>query len=101
MNAPLILDDHGNLIDSQDVQGLARSYTAAAIGALAEALGAEQVATRIAAANALLDRGWGKPTQAVEAEVKHVVDVGSFDRIAAKLQRALAAAQDAEVPTVQ
>lgn len=45
------------------VRDLARAHTEAAINALAEALKNER--TSVAAAVALLDRGWGKPVQEV------------------------------------
>jgi hypothetical protein len=44
---------------------------------------------RIAAAIAILDRGWGKPTQAVEA------NVSVFDRMTDDEQRVLLAALEA------
>ncbi|MFC7399577.1 hypothetical protein ACFQU1_20400 [Chelatococcus sp. GCM10030263] len=49
-----------------DVEALARTFTAVAVRALAEiALNGEKEAARVAAANALLDRGHGKPASAV------------------------------------
>lgn len=45
------------------VRDLAREHTEAAIKALAEALKDDR--HRVAAATALLDRGWGKPVQEV------------------------------------
>lgn len=111
MNTPLLLDEHGNLIDAHDIQSLARAYTANAVAALADAcINAVVVGehgsrpdhtARIRASEVLLAYGFGKPTQSVQAEIKHSVDVGSFDRIAAKLERALAAAESAEEVTVQ
>jgi len=56
------------------IRALARRHTAAALAALAEIAkrGASESA-RIAAANALLDRGWGKPaTVAPEPETPEV-----------------------------
>ena len=51
-----------------DVRALAREHTAEALATLVRlAKGAEREETQLAAALALLDRGWGKPTQAVEA----------------------------------
>jgi hypothetical protein len=47
------------------IKGLARAYTKEALETLAAALKAENESTRVAAANSLLDRGWGKPAQAV------------------------------------
>lgn len=52
--------------DVGHVKELARAHTEAAIRALVEALGDEK--TKVPAAVALLDRGWGKPAQAVTGE---------------------------------
>ena len=49
-----------------DVQTLARSYTEEAVRTLAEALHDPKL--KVAAACALLDRGWGKPTQPLSGE---------------------------------
>lgn len=46
------------------VQELARKHTAAAIKALVDALSDEKL--KVSAAQALLDRGWGKPNQTTE-----------------------------------
>jgi hypothetical protein len=45
------------------------SHTSAAIGALVDILGNEPSppAARVAAAHALLDRGWGKPIQPIDS----------------------------------
>jgi hypothetical protein len=50
-----------------DVQELARQQSPQAINTLAEIMGDDEAppAARVAAANALLDRGYGKPTQLV------------------------------------
>jgi hypothetical protein len=48
------------------IRDLARQHTEAAVLALVEALAAKSERTRVAAAEALLDRGWGRPMQAVE-----------------------------------
>lgn len=53
-----------------DVKALARAYTAVAmqtLGEIAKDPGAPSAA-RVAASTALLDRGWGKPAQAVTGE---------------------------------
>jgi hypothetical protein len=51
-----------------DLRELARQYTEDAIAALVEiCLNGENEGARVAAANAILDRGWGKPTMAVIA----------------------------------
>ena len=48
------------------VASLAREHTTAAIKTLADLMvSAEENAVRKAAADSLLDRGWGKPAQAV------------------------------------
>lgn len=52
-----------------DIRSLARSYTEMAIQTLAGiAQNGEQEAARVRAAEALLDRGWGKPTQPVDGD---------------------------------
>jgi hypothetical protein len=47
------------------IEGLARQHTPAAISALVESL--KDPKTRVVAACALLDRGWGRPRQQIEA----------------------------------
>ena len=51
-----------------DIRSLARSYTKSAILALAGVMRAKDAthATRVSAATALLDRGWGRPPQAIQ-----------------------------------
>lgn len=49
--------------DVKHVRELARQYTTQAVDALVEVLGSLSDAARVSAANALLDRGWGKPEQ--------------------------------------
>lgn len=51
-----------------DVRDLARQHTVAAIATLATLMADEDAkpSTRVAAADALLDRAWGKPTQPIE-----------------------------------
>ena len=44
---------------------IARAHTEAAVSTLVAALKAENERTRVAAAEALLDRAWGKPAQAI------------------------------------
>lgn len=54
---------------ARQLTDLARAQTVAAIDALVTIMTGQDSATaRIAAANALLDRGWGKPRGEVEAE---------------------------------
>lgn len=52
------------------IKELARQHTEAAISALVGALADENGRTRVAAAEAILDRGYGKPTQ------HHELDAG-------------------------
>ncbi len=49
------------------IRSLARSHTRSAINTLAQIMRNKDAtpAARVAAANALLDRGWGKPVQAI------------------------------------
>ncbi len=71
--------------NGETVAELARMHTANAIATLAEVcngLGNEP-RDRIAAANALLDRGWGKPKESVDLDAKiesSVVPVIQFVR---------------------
>lgn len=59
------------------VRDLAREHTPNAINALAEIMNDEEVppAQRIAAAQVMLDRGWGKPMQTVEGNVDKTLEV--------------------------
>jgi hypothetical protein len=52
-----------------DIRSLARSHTESAINVLAGIMNQPDAnpAARVAAATALLDRGWGKPVATVEA----------------------------------
>ena len=52
-----------------DIRSLARAHTESAINVLAGIMTAPTAPenARVSAAQALLDRGWGKPTQTVEA----------------------------------
>lgn len=53
--------------NGETVAQLARKHTARAIDTLVELLGEEQAAdVRLKAAEALLNRGWGKPQESVE-----------------------------------
>lgn len=53
-----------------DIRSLARAHTHSAIKVLAGIMNEKECvsAARVAAATALLDRGWGKPVQAVTGE---------------------------------
>ena len=54
-----------------DVRELARAHTATALNTLVEIVGNEKApaAARVAAANSILDRGYGKPEAKVEANI--------------------------------
>ncbi|MBL0952778.1 MAG: HEAT repeat domain-containing protein [Pseudomonas sp.] len=54
------------------VRDLARAQTTLAIEALVEALEDPNGRVRVAAATALLDRGWGRPTQVIEEQPPEV-----------------------------
>src|SRR5262245_14659119 len=58
-----------------EIASLARSHTRTAIRTLAHIMKQPEApyAARVAAAEALLDRGWGKPKQSHEAEITHYV----------------------------
>jgi hypothetical protein len=54
-----------------DVKAAAQAFTAEAVETLASIMRAsESDAARVAAANAILDRGHGKPKQSIDADVK-------------------------------
>lgn len=52
--------------EAPEVKELARSYAAEAIETLAKHMRGDDVRTSVAASQALLDRGFGKPAQALE-----------------------------------
>jgi len=58
-----------------DIRSLARSYTDKAIKVLAGVMMQEEApaAARVSAATALLDRGWGKPAQTVDMNVRKMI----------------------------
>lgn len=51
--------------DIKHVRELARQYTERAVETLVTVMGNGSPPAKVAAANALLDRGWGKPEQAI------------------------------------
>lgn len=66
--------------DIKHVRELAREYTAEAVAALASVMASGSGPAKVAAANALLDRGWGKAAQVIAGDdeggpVKHTVRV--------------------------
>jgi hypothetical protein len=58
-----------------DIRSLARSYTESAIKTLAGIMQQPEAppAARVSAATALLDRGWGKPSQTVDMTVRKAI----------------------------
>lgn len=63
------------------VRDLARAHTEAAIRTLAEICSNAdaQPAARVAAANAILDRGYGRPTQYIENKANPLDDISDED----------------------
>lgn len=59
------------------VSSLARSHTETAIKTLAGIMTCEEAgpAARVAAANSLLDRGWGKPAQPISGDPENPLSV--------------------------
>lgn len=57
-----------------DIRSLARLHTGKAISILAGIMNQDHAppAARVAAAQALLDRGWGKPSQTMDMTVRRV-----------------------------
>jgi hypothetical protein len=57
-----------------EIREIAREYTAEAIKVLATIMRNPKVAAaaRVAATNAILDRGWGKPQQPIDADINVV-----------------------------
>jgi hypothetical protein len=53
-----------------DIRSLARGHTEGALATLASIMHSAEAppAARVAAANSLLDRGWGKPAQPVDGD---------------------------------
>lgn len=82
---------------SRDVTALAREHTADAVAALVKLLGADDEKLSIAAAVALLDRGWGRSGQPPEAgrPFAQVSDEKLTEAIEL-LRRAMAPARDAK-----
>lgn len=75
-----------------DVRAAARAYTQEALDTLASVIrdAGASPAARVAAATALLDRGWGRPEQAV-AITSTATDAPEGDRVLALREAAVAA----------
>ena len=72
-----------------EIRDLAKQYTAKALRALVDVLeDSDSDPARVSAANAILDRGWGRPSQTVEhgglggGPIKHIVQVSDEDLLA-------------------
>ena len=78
------------LPDGQSVQDLAREHTADAIDTLAKVMsdGTAPQSAKVAAAEALLSRGWGRPTQSIDLEVRD--DTGAASLLESARRRAAA-----------
>jgi hypothetical protein len=61
--------------EDAEVKALARQHGAAAIAKLAELLNCGQPRTEVAAAQALLDRGFGKPAQVIAGDPEAPLEV--------------------------
>jgi len=71
-----------------DIKSLARTYTERAVQALGGIVeNSDSDASRVAAAIALLDRGWGKPNQPAEHKVEGSIDVVIRDLMAEKANK--------------
>lgn len=57
-------------VNPTEIRSLARSHTETAIKTLVGVMNQEKspAAARVSAAQALLDRGWGKPTQPIDGD---------------------------------
>lgn len=70
----------GRKVEVGPIKEMARKHTAAAITTLVRALKAKGERTRVAAAEVLLDRGWGKATQYIEANVNVIDQLSDADK---------------------
>ena len=71
----------------QDLKSLARAYTTLSVDTLSGvAQAGTSEAARVAAAIALLDRGWGKPMQPTENKIEGKVEIILRD-LAAELSK--------------
>jgi hypothetical protein len=80
----------------REVRDLARQHTALAIERLVELMRSGNDATALAAIDQLLNRGWGKPVQAADVEVRKF-DMAKLWAEAAKLANAEEATKLVEV----
>ena len=65
-----------------DIKAAAQAYTEDALATLAQIMKAgESEAARVAAANSILDRGFGKPRQAVDLDAQVKADFSTIELI--------------------
>jgi hypothetical protein len=79
----------GRRAEDRKIKLLARQHTERAITKLAQWLDSDNPKASVAAACALLDRGYGKAQQNVSAVVEHTVNVGHAEDFADKIERTL------------
>jgi hypothetical protein len=73
-----------------EIREIAREHTEPAIGILVAVMNDQQAApsSRVAAATALLDRGWGRPAQTIDASINsHQSFVEALQEISERCQR--------------
>jgi hypothetical protein len=86
--------------ENDEVKQLARQHTEAAITRLVQWMQDDNPKASVAACIALLDRGWGRPTQAISGEGGGPIDVNLVEvrsGIASKLNRIASAGAKASV----
>jgi len=65
-----------------DIKAAAQAYTEDALATLAQIMKAgESEAARVAAANSILDRGFGKPRQAVDLDAQVKADFSTIELV--------------------
>lgn len=78
--------------EAPEVKELARTFAAEAIETLAKHMRGDDVRTSVAAAQALLDRGFGKPSQALEVSGELKTNEITDDQLDANIRRLAAQA---------
>jgi len=65
------------------IKSLARAHTESALAVLAAILNETDApeSSRVQAATALLDRGWGKPTQLIGGDEDHPLKIERIERV--------------------
>lgn len=61
--------------EQNEVKELAKKYTTNAIARLVHWMNSDNAKASVAASNALLDRGWGKPAQEVDANISGALKI--------------------------